>query len=61
MPVIDKDGSVGWFAWESGPRDYEWIGIQRTTYPGAVTSSTPKQIADRANKLNDLRAQQRSA
>lgn len=33
MPVINEDGSVGWFWYENGPGDFHYIGIDRSSAP----------------------------
>ena len=30
MPVIDEDGNIGYYEWESKV-DYEWLGIPRNS------------------------------
>jgi len=32
MPVIDEDGRIGYYEWESAV-EFEWLGISREDYP----------------------------
>lgn len=49
MPVIDKDGNVGYMWWESGPPQGEYLGIQRTAAP-----ARPKKTSLPRTPLTDL-------
>ena len=39
MPVIDKDGNIGYYEWESRV-DYEWLGIPRDPLPELPPEAT---------------------
>ena len=50
MPIIDKDGNVGYFAWESR-EEFTWFGINRSQYKMTNLIELAKQIRfDNASK-----------